>query len=254
MNTSEYTSEFDGYVQAIRNGLSLASRQPLSELVHICDNDGNTLLHHASACGNLRVAETLLANGSLVDARNHEGLTPLHAGVNSASLNVVDYLLASGADVGAKTWKTKRTPLHLVFYNDDVSVDQLGILELLIAAGSDINAPDAFGCTPLLCHLRFGPIGLYLPFLNRLLLAGADLNAGDKNGSTALHIVCQRASIDFHPLVISELLIRGANPQARDNLGKRPIDYLRSAAQENYNVPKRDWKQSIASLEGPPET
>jgi ankyrin repeat protein len=74
----------------------------------ICDKGfyDDTPLHFAA---NREVAELLLANGAVVDARDRWGNTPLHMAASAGYREVVEVLLAHGADVNAKAPPIART-------------------------------------------------------------------------------------------------------------------------------------------------
>ena len=50
----------------------------VDELVNVTGENGETLLHVASAAGQVDIAETLVARGARLDAVNNDAQTPLH--------------------------------------------------------------------------------------------------------------------------------------------------------------------------------
>ena len=90
----------------------------------------------------------------------------------------VELLIANGSDVNAKN-QNGYTPLHKAV--DDGHKE---IVELLIAKGADVNAMEGGGGTPLHHAVLF--VGDKK--LAELLIAkGADVNAMDKDGNTPLN-------------------------------------------------------------------
>ncbi len=142
---------------------------------------GGTPLLGAAALGHKEIAELLLAEGADVDAKDNNGKTPLdwteevetpnastdrkagqketadflrkHGGKSGAedsihvaaelgNIEAVKQHLAAGTDVNAKNQRG-RTPLH-----DAAYYGRKQVAELLIAKGADVNAKDRGGQTP----------------------------------------------------------------------------------------------------------
>jgi hypothetical protein len=91
----------------------------------------------------------------------------------------------------------------------------LEALQQHIDAGSDLNARDEFGSTPLIVASTFGETDV----AEALISAGADLEAGNSDGSTPLHI----ASFLCYPDIVAALLEHGANPNATNHNGNTPL-------------------------------
>ncbi len=105
-----------------------------------------------------------------------------------------------------------------------------------IEAGTDINAKDQFGSTPLIIAATFGRIEI-----SKLLIdAGADLNIQSNEGSTALHI----ASVFGRIEIVKSLLERGAERSIRNNFGSTAYDL----AAVPVSVDKKLFAQMLASL------
>ena len=64
--------------------------------------------------------------------------------VREGNVKAVKQHLAGGADINVKGTNQGMTPLHLAVHNN-----QKEIVELLIAAGADVNAKRTGGATPL---------------------------------------------------------------------------------------------------------
>jgi CubicO group peptidase (beta-lactamase class C family) len=105
--------------------------------------------------------------------------------------------------------------LHLAALQGDVSA-----VRQHIAAGSDLDAKDAYGSTPLIVAAAFGR-----PEVAKLLIAaGADLDVRNNDGGTALHT----AAFLCRPEIVRDLLDGGANKYLRDHFGNTPLESVAS--------------------------
>lgn len=87
-----------------------------------------------------------------------------------------------------------------------------------IAAGSDLNAKDPYGSTPLIIAATFDR-----PQVARALMeAGADLELTNNDGATALHT----AAFLCRSGIVQDLLDHGARKYTRDGAGNTPAEAL----------------------------
>ena len=94
--------------------------------------------------GAQRAVRALIAAGEKVDTRDDfYGQTTLHLAVEQRNGGVVDLLLAAGADMNIQN-KKGRTALHLAADQSDGF-----FINVLLAAGADGNIQDEEGHTPL---------------------------------------------------------------------------------------------------------
>ena len=117
--------------------------------------------------GNVEAVKQHLAAGTDVNAKDILGCTPLHTAAFFGQKEAVELLIAKGADVNAKD-DHDETPLDSVFNHNKETADLLrkhggkystinmaalaGDIEAIkefLAAGSDVNAKDESGETPL---------------------------------------------------------------------------------------------------------
>ena len=107
-----------------------------------------TLLHDASAHGNLRMVELLLRLGADPNVGLPGGRTPLYCVANECQVpgggHIVRALVRAGAQVNAPIGAKRCTALHLAARRGNTEVAQA-----LLDCGADINAQDATGVTPL---------------------------------------------------------------------------------------------------------
>ena len=108
-----------------------------------------------------------------------------------------------------------RTPLHLA-----VIRDKTAMVELLVAAGADLEARDAYGNTPL--HLAAHCLRLNPAIF--LLQKGARVNATSQFGDTPLHQVAFAAYDNIAFELAALLIAQGAQISARNQDGYLPID------------------------------
>jgi hypothetical protein len=157
---------------------------------------GDTALHVAAAAYQRDVAESLVARGADVRARNRRGAEPLH------------YAADGGPD--AEHW-------------DPLS--QREVIAYLIAAGADPNALDKSGVAPLHRAVRSRCSAAAEAVIDN----GADPRLKNKSGSTPLHLAVQNTgksnsgserSKDEQGQVIALLLRHGASPTDVDANGK----------------------------------
>jgi Ankyrin repeats (3 copies) len=98
------------------------------------DAGGNTRLHEASARGDARAVETLLATGADVHARNARGETALHRSALRGNRETTQTLINAGAQVNARR-RQGDTPLHLAAWSGNHEN-----ISALAQAGADRNA------------------------------------------------------------------------------------------------------------------
>jgi truncated hemoglobin YjbI len=130
--------------------LEYAEREVLADpaLAHVHNRYGLTLLHDASAQGNLRMVELLLRLGADPNVGTPSGRTPLYCVANECRVTgagpVVRALVRAGAQVDAPSGVKQCTALHVAARRGNTEV-----AEALLDCGADINARDKTGDTPL---------------------------------------------------------------------------------------------------------
>lgn len=128
-----------------------------------------------------RVA-VLLDYGASVDDRGRYGLTALHYAVRGGKLSLITLLLERGARVDAFDDEGLTPLLHLSKTRS--KLDPIPVMELLAAAGADLDARDENQATLLMYFARRGN-----PEPVRWLLAhGADRGACNRSGKTAAEL------------------------------------------------------------------
>jgi hypothetical protein len=157
---------------------------------------GDTALHVVAAAHHRGLAESLVARGAAVRARNRRGAEPLH------------YAADGGPDAGHRDSNAQR---ELISY--------------LIDAGGDPDVMDKSGVAPLHRAVRNRSSGA----VSTLIEKGADPRLRNKSGSTPLHLAVQNtgksnsgseAAKEEQRRIILFLLGHGATPTDLDAKGK----------------------------------
>jgi cytohesin len=149
----------------------------------------------------------------------------IHKAVLWGDIEVVKQHLAVGTDVNAKD-DLRYTPLHVAAQQGHDRCKE--IVELLIAAGADVNVKDGQGgLTPL--HTAIGNGNKEIVEL--LIANGADVNAGRSDGGwTPLHKAAGGAGARHkqphqqHKEIVQMLIAAGADVNAKTKHGTRVLD------------------------------
>ncbi len=140
---------------------------------------GRTLLHGASAAGNLPIVAALLKLGADANVKDGGGHTPLYSAANECRGGgpVVRALVQAGAKVDACDGVKRCTALHMAARRGDVEV-----AGALLECGADIEARDSLGETPLRRAVNCGKTDVAA----LLLAKGADPHSVGSKGLTPL--------------------------------------------------------------------
>ena len=143
------------------------------------DSHGRTPLHWATMKGHNLVLETLLQNGSNIEAQiNSTGSRPLHLAIDCTMSNArtLKTLLNNGADIEAKNNFGAR-PIHFAVVNED---DKSA--EILIQNGAQLDVREGLGLAPI--HLA--SIYRKSSIFQMLVRSGASLKIRTDEGLTPL--------------------------------------------------------------------
>ncbi len=169
------------------------------------DGGGRTPLIWATIRVDESAVKALLAFGADPNITDSCGCTPLHF---VRSVGICKLLLDAKVNVNARNAYYGRTALHT--YN---SYREVGVIDMLVQAGIDVDAQDSDGETALL-NATYRSL---TRIARRLLELGADVNATNRSsGYSALHSATQ---YDRHETLI-DLLNRGADYSRRTESGK----------------------------------
>lgn len=129
--------------------------------------------------------------------------------------------LEQGADVECQQVERKyflraimhKTPLMMAARNRNLEG-----CKLLLAAGADIQAADAYGCTPLIYSAQQSDPIISLFFLEN----GADPNIADSDGWTAFHWAARHSLLPLIKIYIDF----GADPNIKNTERQTPLDLI----------------------------
>ena len=140
---------------------------------------GRSLLHAASAAGNLPIVSALLRLGVDPDIKDAGGHTPLYSVANECpgGGSVVRALIQAGANVNGCDGVKRCTPMHMAARRGNVDA---GVA--LLECGADIEARDSLGETPLRRAVNCNRAGV----ATLLLAKGADPHSPGSKGLTPL--------------------------------------------------------------------
>lgn len=191
------------------------------------DSDGNTLLHIATAAGDIHTVGILLKKPKIdVTLVNKNGNTPLARAAMKGYTGIMEMLIGNGADVNHRG-KDDMTPMNYA-----ALTGYTNCVKLLMDYGGDVNIPDNQGFTPLttaVCNgfndivellLEHPQISVDMPARmdNQVLLGVAEKKGVQEQVSTLIN----GKSLEMTPLhvavvtgnreVVKRLLAKGANP------------------------------------------
>ncbi|TRY99671.1 hypothetical protein DNTS_027992 [Danionella cerebrum] len=118
-----------------------------SRFLDICDHNGASPLHYASANGNFRIIRLIVQTiGHLeLNVKDEEGNTPLHWAVQKDQPGSCSLLLSLGADPNVLN-NSQQAPIHLA-----VSLGKHFVLEQLVThKQTDVNLEGDLGNTPVI--------------------------------------------------------------------------------------------------------
>lgn len=163
---------------------------------------------------NVSIVKALLDAGARTEDSSDKGhQTPLMMAALLGRLQTVQTLLDHHANPRARD-DDGETALHCLHGND---IEDVKIAELLVKRGSDVDAVDNEGKTPLQHNLTW--VGQFN--MTRFLIAhGANVNKRSKDGSSALMVAAQ----SDYPEVAKLLIEHGAEVNISDDSKSTPLE------------------------------
>ena len=155
--------------------------------------------------GNLQGVKKFLDDGGRVNMQDEQGCTPLFWAVaddfKGSHREMVALLIARGADVNAVD-DIQTAPLHMASNKETA--------ELLSSARNAANASKTWA--------------MYLGLVELLIAKGADVNVKDHVGKTTLHVAAQQFDEKRASEICEWLIANGARVNEEDATGLTPLD------------------------------
>ncbi|KAH7479219.1 putative ankyrin repeat protein [Phytophthora ramorum] len=150
--------------------------------------DRNSPLHEAAFRGDPTILQLVLSrvlerpseeSAQLINLQNQFGNTPLHNASRAGSPGCVTHLIQAGAKTSIKNVNGS-TALHHACYSEQANLE---VVQLLVEAGSDVNATDEQGHSSLIVAAKTNQTEA-IDFLRK---HGADITLQNLFGENALH-------------------------------------------------------------------
>lgn len=178
--------------------------------VNMADDRGQTPLWMAIYHGHEIIVQMLLLRNDIqVHVVDKQGQGLVAAAASKGRVGMAQLVLEKGADVDAQD-QLGRTPLCSALKHGSMAM-----VSLLLENGADPNIADVDGRTPLCSALQHGSMAM----VSLLLENGADPNIADLDCRAALSWAVKLAREDLAEL----LLDNGASVNAPDSLGQTPL-------------------------------
>jgi uncharacterized protein len=149
-------------------------------------------------------AASLAALIALAASHDAAAAGSVAAAARNGDIDAVKKELAAGGDVNAPEADGTSALLWATYQSSPE------LVQLLLKAGADPNARNSFGVTPLLQAARYGDAATMTP----LLKGGADIKKAEREGETALMSAARAGSVP----AVKLLLEHGADVNARESL------------------------------------
>jgi|GEM_PF-2161411 len=185
--------------------------EKITEPVAIAENDSSSLMF-ACGCGNLEIAQQLLAAGADINFKDKDDSTALEMAVVNGHMAVTKYLVEQGADIHCGDGETL---LHIACFRGNVEM-----AEYLSGLGLAINALNDENCTPLHCAITASTF-TGIDIVDWALRAKADVNVIGDGRINPLILACQLSNAE----AVSRLLDHDPDVNIVDRDGKTAFDY-----------------------------
>lgn len=185
-------------------------------LIEAKDRVANTPLGHAAREGRLEMVAFLVAHGADIQHRNIAGSSALFLAIERHHRDVAKFLVEHGADPNAPG-RSGDTPLAVAAFGGDEAT-----VGLLLDHGADPKVVDRTGKAPIVYAAARGKASI----VKRLLAGGIDINARYENDLTVLMWAAGHVDGVAEPdgvATVAMLLDGGARVDAADNRGRTAL-------------------------------
>ena len=204
---------------------------------HRAPNSWTKQLFRAIQTGDLGLASQAIANGADVNKFNKRGLAPLHLATKCRPETeaLITMLVDGGAAIdGADKQRYVFMPKRLSPLIKAIQSHCQKSVAILLKYGANPNFADQDGLTALHHIASSWQEEKMATTIDLLLAAGADINQTDKHGRTPLMLTAYAFKKDWAPETI--FLARGANPNLTDTNGNTFLHQLATGS-SSRNIP-----------------
>jgi len=214
--------------------------------INIKSHLGSYAVQYAVRYGHERVLKLLLGRGADLHTHNDNGEGLVALAAKSGRENILKLLLDHGADINARdtkynnysaldqaVWKGEQDIVRILLergadhgcaLHNAAANDQLGMVELLLAEGVDIDTRDEDGYTALTDAAMEGQQKIVIFLLER----GADINARNNAGDSALDRAIQCGQEEIARILVDH----GADFNTQSLDGYNALDLVTLRGQE----------------------
>ncbi|XP_063905701.1 uncharacterized protein LOC135124516 [Zophobas morio] len=213
-HTFDFTAlkNFNDVNTILYNSVKLDYADVFEDIPFVSLGEDKSLLHLAVSHGSVNSVKKMMTNPEYrqrIDTSDSSGVTPFLSACHNGQVKILEVLLAAGADVNATT-SNGYNAVYLCARSSNEDV-----LKFLVDSGVDINARNQFGKTAL--HLTCESNSYKGAEI--LIRHGADVDFGDDYGYTPLYLSCRHKDKE----IVELLLEKGANVNLANHHGDVPL-------------------------------
>ncbi|XP_048245484.1 ankyrin-1-like [Haliotis rufescens] len=193
--------------------LTNVSESLIIDNIHLHHNivDGYTILHLAALSQNVKLMQSLLNYSTVnVHVRSVSEFTPFLAAVATGNVDMMDILIAAGSDVNHQTFTGKMSALYLASSKNDIAT-----VKYLLNHGANVDLKGMDDSTAL--HLAI--LVDHQNMVKLLIQNGARIDTKDPLGITPMHLACRAGNTE----ILNMLLENKADINVPNALGEQPL-------------------------------